>query len=70
VWLFLTDYVTYCVIKYSLLREFMNVSFKLLCPKNITFFKGIMLSDLGGGCETCMGRILFYVLVTKLKYVT
>jgi len=49
VWLFLTDYVTYCVLKYSLLRKFMHVSFKLLCPKSITFFKGTVFSDLGGG---------------------
>ena len=48
-WLFLTGYFTHCVLQYGLLREFVSVSFKLLCPKISTFFKGIVLSDLGVG---------------------
>jgi hypothetical protein len=36
-------------VSYSRLREFVSVSFKLLYSKNVTFFKGIVLSDLGRG---------------------
>ena len=60
----LTDYVTYCVLQDSLLRVFMSVSFKLLCPKNITFSRGLCYRT-GGGGEKCMGRRRYYVLVMK-----
>jgi hypothetical protein len=51
VWLFLTDYFTHFM-AYNVFREFVSVSSKLLCQENVTFLKGIVLSDLGGGGET------------------